>query len=462
MSDSDGRLLQDLERRYRKEFPTSAVGHRQAHERLIDGVSHTLRAYPPYPIHLERASAAYVWDRDGHRLIDLWQGHYANILGHNPSLIREKLAHALSEGEGLQTGFPEQLQSRYATRLAEATGGERVRLTTSGTLATMYAMMLARAFTERDLVVKMGGGWHGAHPLALKGVAYSHGGYQRFESAGINGPLGDQILVTSFNNSAALEKLFKSKGDQIACIIMEPCPSGAGFIPATDEFMATAQRLTRKHGALLILDEIITGFRFCSGGMVQLYDVQPDLSTYGKIIGGGMPIAAVVGRADIMDLLRQDHPRRVWFNGGTFSGHPLALLAGETMLTYLMQHGDDLYPALQKKGKALRKGVENAFAQHGIVARCTGYGTETIPGGSLASVSFPYDPNADLKTAADLHDPTRSDIVRRERLLKLAMLLEGVHVVHGLGAVSATHTMEDVNEIVAACQRVAAWFEANA
>jgi glutamate-1-semialdehyde 2,1-aminomutase len=344
----------------------------------------------------------------------------------------------------------EERQAGFASLLCDTVGGERVRFTTSGTLATMYAIMVARAYTDRDLVVKVAGGWHGASPFTLKGVHRIEGSMDRVDSAGVPETTEKEIVVARFNDVDNLRKIFRTFGDRIACFILEPCPSGIGFIPATGAFMKAARELTREHGALLILDEVITGFRFCAGGMQRLYDVEADLSTFGKVIGGGMPLSAVVGRGDVMDLISEGAEARVWFNGGTFSAHPLSLLAGETMVEHLVEHEEDIYPALATRGEKLRRGIERVFAERNILARCTGYGNDTIPGSSLGGVYFPREEDHYPSSGEDLTNPDYCDVRLREEGLKLGLLLHGINVVHGLGAVSYQHSDDEISRTLEA------------
>jgi len=460
------RLLATLRAEYEATFTASRAAHERACGVLIDGSSHDARSFDPYPFYVRQAEGAYVTTLEGRRLIDFWQGHYANILGHNPALVREALVAELQRGAGLHTGMLEERHTAYSRLLAETTGAERVRLTTAGTLATMYAIMLARGFTGRRLVVKIAGGWHGANPMALKGVSRGEGRFDAVDSAGVPEATADEIVVIPFNDVDTLHKVFRSMGDRIACLIFEPCLGGAGFIPATAAFMGAARRLTEQYGALLILDEVITGFRFCVGGVQRLYGVRPDLSTFGKIIGGGMPLSAVVGREDVMAMAAKGAKNRVWFNGGTFSGHPLTLLAGQVMIEYLRDHEDVIYPALSARGDALRQGIERAFADRGVLARCTGYGNDAIPGGSLAAIYFPERDDAECGdtriasfraplSAEDMTDPRLTDVRLREEGLKLGLLLHGVNVVHGLGALSAAHTDEDLARVFEACDAFA-------
>ena len=441
-------LLVVLRQEYEARFPRSKDAHARARSVLIDGVSHGARSFSPYPFRITKADGAYVEDLDGHTITDFWQGHYANILGHNPEIVRDALVSALRAGRGLQTGVPDELQTEYALILAGALGAERVRLTTAGTLATMYAVMLARALTGRSVVLKVAGGWHGANPLALKGVQRKEGGFDQVDSAGVPRATEDEILVTTFNDVDQLETLFKSSGDRVACFIMELCPSGAGFIQATPEYVHKARELTTKHGALLILDEVITGFRFCASGMGRRYGVEADLSTFGKIIGGGMPLSALAGRADILGQASEAAADRVWFNGGTFSAHPLVLTAGKVMLEHLIAHEDEIYTALAARTESLREGVERSFAERGIVARCTGHDGTGLHGGSLSSVYFPWRDGCIVTSAEDLTDPAVCDLALQDEGIKLGMLLNDVNTVHGLGAVSTRHTEEDVDRVL--------------
>ena len=452
---SHERLLQGLYRDYEARYPTSKAAHIRARAVLIDGVSHGARLFKPYPFRVTGAEGAHVIDIDGHEMVDFWQGHYSNILGHNPAVIRDALVQELQHGLGLQTGLPEERQSEFAEALARATGAERVRLTTAGTLATMYAIMLARAHTGRRMVVKLAGGWHGSSPLALKGVGRRADGYDHVDSAGVPNTTNEEIIVVRFNEVQDLQAAFERYGERIACFIFEPCVGAAGFIPATGEFMRAARELTTQYGALLILDEVITAFRFCAAGVQRLYGVQADLTTFGKIIGGGMPLSAVAGRADVLELASESAPNRVWFNGGTFSAHPLALLAGKTMIEHLVAHEDEIYPELAAKGQRLREGVEAAFAGRGVLARCTGHGNDVVQGGSLATIYFPRQEDHYPRSAEDLQNPALCDVVLREQALKLGLLLHDVNVVHGLGALALSHEQEDLDQTFAACDAFA-------
>jgi len=457
------RLLAELAEAYAQHSPRSAALNERAKGYLLDGGSHSLRLIQPFPPRIVTAQGGWVRDEDSHDILDFWQGHHANLLGHNPKVITLALARAFEEGFGLQTGFTDRLQVQVAEILCQRTGAERVRFVTSGTLATMYAILLARAFTERDMVMKVGGGWHGAQPWGLKGVNYhanSGNGFKRVETHGLPPALTDDVLITRFNDPGMLRDHFRQYGDRVACFIFEPFVGAGGFISATREYLSVARELTHQYGAVLILDEVISGFRFRAGDAGALYGVQPDLATFGKIIGGGMPVSAVAGRADIMALVGREGGSRVKFSGGTFCGHSASLLAAKTCLGYLVAHEAEIYPRLAALGEKTRQTVEAAFAQEGIYARCTGYGNGALAGSSMAVLHFPYQDDLQLDSPNELLNPAVCDVILKEKVLQLALLLEDVHVVHGLGSVSTAHTEADIELLGEACCRVARRFKA--
>ena len=462
MTEKLASLLTDLMQEYGAAFPASRAAHKRAKQHLVDGGSHTLRLFAPFPLYLSSAKGAWLKDLDGHEVLDFWQGHYANILGHNPELVAHALSGDLVLGKGLQTGHLGELQAEVAEILTQRTGAEQARFTTSGSLSSMYAMMLARASTGRDLILKVGGGWHGAQPWALKGIRYGKQGFRSLESLGLPVNIEGGTLITRFNDPEDLAATFRTHGDRIACFIVEPWIGSAGFIPATPEYLKLARSLTWEHGALLIFDEVISGFRFRAGDLGSMYDIRPDLAIFGKIIGGGMPVAAVAGRSDIMTICGREGERLVRFDGGTYSAHPGALLASKVMLNHLVDNEEVIYPQLAARGEQMRQQVEQTFADEGILARCTGYGNEAVPGSSLAMIHFPYDPDLPLLHPEYLWDPRTCDIVLREQVLKLALLLEGVYVLHGLGALSTRHGEQEMRYLVRACSRVAKRIKASA
>lgn len=452
------RLLSDLAEAYARYAPKSAALNERAKRYLVDGCSHPGRLVQPFPPRLVSAQGAWITDEDDHRILDLWQGHFANVLGHNPRVVTSALTHAFGAGSGLQTGFTDRVQVEAAEILCQRTAAERVRFTTSGTLATMWAVLLARAFTGRSRVLKIGGGWHGGHPWGLKGVRFQGGidaGFQLADTQGLSAAVLDEVVTTRFNDPQALSDDFRQWGDELACFIVEPFVGYGGLLPATAEYLRAARELTQRYGALLVLDEVISGFRFRAGDVGALYGVQPDLATFGKVIGGGMPVAAVGGRADVMGLVGHEGGSRVYFSGGTYSAHPASLLAANTQMRYLVAHEALIYPRLAALGEQARRTVEAAFEQEGIYACCTGYPNEALPGSSLSFLVFPYEEGFRPRDPWDVWNPAVSDVLLRERVLRLGMLLEDVHVFHGLGSVSVAHTDADVEALGSACRRVA-------
>lgn len=430
------RLLAELRDAYAHFSPGSGAINEAAERYLVDGGSHQLRLMQPFPPRIVAAHGAHLQDEDGHDILDFWQGHLGNLLGHNPAVVTEVLARAFADGFGLQTGFTDRLQAETAEILCRRTGAERVRFTTSGSLATMYAIMLARSFTGRALVLKIGGGWHGGQPWGLKGVSFHEDngrGFLRVDSEGLSSSLPGEVAITGFNDTEGLRESFRRQGDRLACFIVEPFIGTGGLMPATHEFLETARQLTQKYGAVLILDEVISGFRFRAGNLGSMYGLTPDLSVFGKIIGGGMPVAAVAGRADLLGLAGRAGGGRVKFSGGTFSAHPASMLAAKTALEYLVENEAEIYPRLAVQGERMRRAMETAFQQEGIYARCSGYGNDVVAGSSLGYAHFPYREDAGLDRPEKLFDPSLCDVELSNSVLELALLLENVYMIHGHG-----------------------------
>jgi glutamate-1-semialdehyde 2,1-aminomutase len=450
------KLLARLAKDYEEHSPRSAALHADALRRLVDGGSHTIRLLQPFPPRIVSAQGAYVTDEDGHRILDFWQGHHANILGHNPETVTRPLAEAFKDGFGLQTGFTDALQLKVADLLCPRIGAEKVRFTSSGSLATMYAIMLARAFTGREQVLKVGGGWHGAQPWGLVGVDFRVGrapSFQHAESQGLPNAVSEQVIVTPFNDVTALEDHFRRHGSRIACFIFEPFMGSAGCLPANLAFLRAARDLTRRHGALLIFDEVISGFRFCAGSASSLFGVQPDLATFAKIVGGGMPVAAVAGRSDVM--AQAGRAGGVKFSGGTYSCHPASMLASAAIMRHLIDHEQEIYPLLADLGERTRTAVTEAFRAEGMNVVCTGHGNDALPGGSLGALHFPYDPSTSCDSPEQTRNPEVCDVAMSDVVIQLALLLEDVFVMHGLGSVSVAHTVDDIARLAESCHRAA-------
>jgi glutamate-1-semialdehyde 2,1-aminomutase len=449
-------LITALQDEYRAYAPASGEVQARAARVLVDGGSHTLRLIQPFPPRIHRAAGAYVEDADGHHILDFWQGHYANILGHNPTVVTEALAAFFADGHGLQTGFVEETQADLAALICRQAGLERIRFTTAGTLATMNAILLARAHTGRELVLKVGGGWHGGHLWGLKGVGHRAQGFGGVDSSGVPAELARDTIVTTFNDPQRLEEDFRENAGCLACFILEPVIGAGGMIPASREYLQTARRLCDQHGVVLIFDEVISGFRYRAGDVGLLYGIRPDLITLGKIIGGGMPVAAVGGRAEIMDQAGRAGGRKVKFSGGTYSGHPASMLAAKVLLQYLVDHEDEVYPFLADLSRTLQEKVLAVFRQAGWPAAFAGAESDILPDNSLKMLVFPYEEIGPLTRPEQVLNPEEVDVALAETVLKMAMLLQDVHIVHGLGALSTAHTEADIDRLCVAFAGVVA------
>jgi len=452
------KLIAELTDEYTKKAPRSKELNDTAKQHLVDGGSHNLRLAQPFPPRIVTARGGWIQDEDGNDILDFWQGHLANVLGHNPEVVTSELARAFSDRIGLQAGFVDRLQAEVAEILCARTGAEQVRLTTSGTLADMYTVMLSRTFTGREMVMKAGGGWHGAQPWSLKGFGYkAEGGvgFQGLDTEGLPKAVTDDVVVTGYNDCEGLRDDFAKYGDKLACFTVEPFIGAGGLLPASREYLQLARELTDRHGVLLIFDEVVNGFRFRAGNMGGVYGLEPDLGVYGKAIGGGMPVAAFGGRADIMGLMGRDQGSRVMVFGGTYCGHTSSMIAAKTFMNYLVEHEDEVYPKLADLGKKMRSALIDGFGEEGIYAVTTGQCDELPCGSSLGMFHFPYQEGVVLDTPEKVYDPAVTDTALRTNVVGLALLVEDVHVVHGHGAASTAHTDEDMELLKEKCRRVA-------
>jgi glutamate-1-semialdehyde 2,1-aminomutase len=320
---------------YERRTPGSKRLFEEARGYLPGGVTYHIRFFKPYPLFISRGEGARVWDVDGNVYTDYWMGHGALILGHRPRVLMGALEEAREYGTHL--GFENPYAVEYAKLLRRVVPGlEMVRFTNSGTEANMYTVRLARAYTGRRYIVKFEGGWHGGYDCLHVGVTTP---YEGPESLGLLEDCIKYTLVARFNDLSSVEELFRRHGGDIAAVIVEPVLGAGGGVEATREFLEGLRKLTREYGALLVFDEVITGFRLALGGAQEYYGVQSDIVVLGKIVGGGVPGAgAFGGRRDVMEMLDQlarPRARERSFHGGTFSGNPLTIIAGYKTVSFL-------------------------------------------------------------------------------------------------------------------------------
>ncbi len=450
-------LLNGLIKDYKLKHKKSEELFEKASRYQIRGGSHNLRLFAPFPFYDVQCSGSKVTDADGDTYVDFWQGHFANVLGHNPKIIINALLDYFKRSQGLTTGFPGNYQGELAELILRQIEADKIRFTTSGTLSTMYAMMLAKAFTGRDLVMKVGGGWHGAQPYALKGISVYDRGLHHLESAGLPPGIDSMIVITRFNDIEDLEEKFRKHGEGIACFILEPFIGAGGFIFSQKDYLQRARELTQQYNSLLIFDEVVSGFRFHAGGVQSLYGIKPDLTVFGKAIGGGMPVSAVAGRDDVMVLCGPEATadRRVKFEGGTFSAHPASMLAGLTYVRYLMEKESEIYPRIGQLGAKVRNGIEEIFNAYGFNVKCTGYGELAPDNSSLVGVQFLRENINRITFPEQVWNPEVCDLELREKIFKLAMLEEGFNIFHGFGAISAAHTESEIQASLDAVERIA-------
>jgi glutamate-1-semialdehyde 2,1-aminomutase len=434
---------------FARRFPKSKSLCERRGRTLLDQTSHAVRWAEPFQVTTAKAAGAEIVDLDGNRFVDYWQGHYANLLGHNPAFVRDELARALKDGRGLQSGAIHEIEAEVAELVVRRTGTEVVRFTTSGALGTFYSVLLARAFTRRSLVVKVGGGWHGSQPFALKGVNERAGSYDHLESEGLPKTAADDAVLVRFNDLEGLERVFAERGREIACFLVEPWLGSGGGIAARPEWLRAARRLTKQHGALLLCDEIISGFRFRAGDLSSMSGVAPDLLILGKVIGGGMPVAAVAGRREVMELASRAQ-KRVKFEGGTYSAHELSLVASRAMLSRLVEQEAAIYPRLGELGARLRAGIEALFAELSVPVWLSGWPNESTPGSSIVMFDLAAGRGGRPDSPDERIGPGRAHPFVDDELWRSLLLLEGVHARHGLGALSLAHGDAELERTLAA------------
>ncbi len=405
------------------------------------GVTHGIRYFPPFPFYVTRARGSRIWDADGNELLDFWIGHLALILGHSPSVVVQALQEQLDQGTQWGTASAREVELAEAVQRTVPCA-ETVRFCNTGAEATMYAARLARGFTGRSVILKAEGGWHGFCTDLLVAV---HPPFDEPESLGLPRALTGLVGTFPFNDVEAATDAIRRQED-LAAVIVEPVLGAGGSIPADPDFLRALQEETEARDALLICDEVITGYRLGLGGAQAHYGVIPDLVTLGKILGGGLPVGAVAGSADTMALT---DPRReggkVAIGGGTFSSNPLTLVAGLATLRHLEAH-PGLYEALGRMGTEIRRQVPVALAEGGVPAVATGIA-------SMFQVHFPKEEGVEIRSARDVAE--RTDPHLREEAFKRGLVNRGVYTVHGGGGLCEAHTDADVQRLVEAVEGVA-------
>ena len=325
----------------------------RAKELMPGGVSSPVRAISPFPFYTSRAAGPYLWDADGNQLIDYCLAYGPMILGHrHPAIIqaaREQM------DRGWLYGTPSLLEVQAAARISRLYPSmEMLRFVSSGTEATMAAIRVARGFSGRDKIIKIEGGFHGAHDSVLIKAGSGATTLGTPDSGGVPADTAKNTLQVPYNDPAALEAVLEAYPDQIAALIMEPVLGNIGPVLPEKGYLERVRRITKEQDVLLIFDEVITGFRLAPGGAQELYGIKPDLTTLGKIIGGGFPIGVFGGRRDILE---QVSPRGGVYQAGTFNGSPVPLACG--MATLDIMEKEKVLEKLQASGEEMRRGLQD-------------------------------------------------------------------------------------------------------
>jgi len=418
-----------MSEKYEAKTQKSKALYKWARNFLPAGVSYGIRYFEPYPFYTVKAEGSKLYDVDGNEYVDYWMGHGAHILGHTSPEVVKTVKRQIENGTHFGTAH--ELEVRLAEQVAKMVPtAEMTRFTNSGTEANMYAVRLARAYTGRSKILKFEGGWHGGYDALHKGVKYP---FEIPESAGLTeGALQDTFLA-SFNDLEEVREKLRDKS--VAAVIVEPVLCSGGCIPAEKEFLKGLREICDEKGTLLIFDEVITGFRLAPGGGQQYYSVMPDITTFGKILGGGFPVGAFSGHPEIMerlDTIAYQRPNYS-FHGGTFCANPITMAAGLTTLKIL--EDGKIIAKLNRTGEKVREEIREIFESRGIDVQVTGLG-------SLFSLHFTK------KSVRNARDAFEAD---REKLLEyhLNLIADGVFFLPThFGAISNAHNDDDIEKLL--------------
>ncbi|MFZ0201752.1 MAG: aspartate aminotransferase family protein [Candidatus Sulfotelmatobacter sp.] len=422
----------------------------RAQQSLVEGVNSPSRGaavYTPGPLLLERGQGAQVWDADGNKYVDFMMSFGALIQGHaHPTLVRT-VSEAMAGGSHFAAATSAEIEAAEQFRRM-VPSAEAVRFTNTGSEATMLALRLARAHTGRRKFLKFEGHYHGWYdPFLLN--AHSHPPEQLGtvenparipDSAGIPDSTFDDVVLAAWNDALALERVLKQHGHELAAVITEPIMANMGCILPRDGYLQRLRELTRECGALLILDEVVTGFRYAPGGCQEYYGVQPDLSTFGKALGAGFPVGAVAGPRSILD--RMQWSENMVLHYGTFNGHRLTMKVVAANLDLLAAEG--AYRKLHATGNAAVAGLREVFRRHKMNAIVQGFGP-------MFQIYF-----TDREAICDYRDYCKYVDAKRysqfvHRLLELGIYMTPSNGLHWI--ISTAHTHADVEALLAAADQ---------
>ncbi len=442
-----------IEQDYTKQFAASKETFERSNKVIVGGITHDGRHIAPFPPFVNTAKGSHKTSVDGHDLIDFCVGHGSLIFGHDDPEITHALQTQVPEGTHFSAGHPSEI--RWAEQIVKLVpSAEKVRFTASGTEATLLGMRVARGYTQKDTILKFEGHFHGWHGYSLKGEKPP---FENVTVPGVPAETLGTVAVVPSNDLAMLEERLV-QGD-VAAVILEPSGGSYATIPLKEDFLEGVRQLTKKYGAVLIFDEVITGFRWAPGGEQERFGVNPDMTTMAKIVAGGMPGGAVAGRTDIMEMIKfTDDPawnktRRVP-QAGTYNANPLAAVAGYTCLSKL--DNKEIHDYCDSQAREIRVGFNMVLNKYDAPGFC--WGESSVFHVALGR-NCTNRPNGD-----DLHTPegVDSEFLKASgglplgQTLEIGMLLEGVHLFHAGGLTCTEHDSQDVEATIAAFDRVIA------
>ncbi len=436
-----------IEEEYIARNPKSAELYAKQRDVTPGGFTHVARLLWPFPLFVDRNVGSHKWDVDGHEYVDYWLGHGAMLLGHAHPQVVEAVAAALPKG--FHSGGENATSIEWGELVRKIVpSAEHVRFVTSGGEATQMAMRVARAYTGKDRIVKFEAAFHGWHDQVMVGVAPP---WEIPFSAGIPKATLDAVQLAPYNDLEAITRILE-QSDDIAGIILEPGGSFDDTVPSDPAFLRGLRELCTKHRVMLIFDEVVTGFRYEPGGVQQAFGVIPDLTALGKVVSGGLPGGAVVGRYDVMDVMAHK-PDPEWTryhmipHPGTWNSNPIVAAAGVATLK-LVQTGEPTRKA-NEQTKKLVNGLNEAFKRQGVEAFAYGRGSvwKTCPGPEPGCVRGDFS-----KVREEAGQLLTGWGPNTDRLRK-ALLLEGADFMRTAGFMSMAHTDDDIEQTVGAMER---------
>jgi glutamate-1-semialdehyde 2,1-aminomutase len=362
--------------------------YKRARQVIPGGVNSPVRSYAPYPLFVASAKGSRFTTVDGEEYLDYCMGYGALLDGHSPNEINNKVKTAVENGTVY--GQPTEREVELAELITSLVPSiEMVRLTTTGTEATMHAIRLARGYTGRNKIVKFEGSFHGSHDSVLVKAGEASSPIGTPSSAGVPEEAAKNTLIAPYNDENETQRILRDYADEIAAVIIEPVMGNVGLIGPKPGFLESVRKRTAEKEILLIFDEVITGFRLAPGGAQEYFGIRPDLTVLGKILGGGFPLSAFGGRRDIMEKLA---PLGAVYQAGTFSGNPVSVAAGTEILRSIKKRTPQIYHVLEKRGEEIRKGLRDLLISNGRTAQVNSLG-------SMFQIFFTHQPVADYLSA---------------------------------------------------------------